>query len=143
MAKSAATASSRYRVRAIRSGDWWAIEFPDVDDRIHSQARRLEQVPAMAADAITMWYADEDERRVSPDDIDVQAVLPDELEEVLRRARLEREHAAAAAATAAAAFSDAVTAVTNAGLPTRDAGHLLGVSHQYAAKVGAAAKART
>ncbi len=123
----------RYRVQAIRSGGWWAIEFSDVDDRIHSQARRLEQVPEMAADAIA-FSLDVD---VSPDDIDVETVLPDELEDVVRRARNERAHAADAADSASAALGAAVAAGVRAGLPTRDVGALLGVSHQYVARVGA------
>ena len=39
----------RYRVEVARSGSWWAIEFPD-HPRVHSQARRIDQVRTMAAD---------------------------------------------------------------------------------------------
>ena len=61
----------RYRVRARRVDGWWALDF-DVDRRIHSQVRRLDQSADAAADAITLWFADEDGRQVSADDVDVE-----------------------------------------------------------------------
>lgn len=36
---------------ATRSGHWWAIEVPEVEG-VFTQTRRLEQVPAMVADAV-------------------------------------------------------------------------------------------
>jgi len=39
---------------ACRSGRWWAVEIFDVPEvgALHTQARRLDQIPAMAADAV-------------------------------------------------------------------------------------------
>jgi hypothetical protein len=37
--------------QARRTGDWWAVEVPEVDD-VFTQANRLDQVPAMVADAV-------------------------------------------------------------------------------------------
>ncbi len=42
-----------YRVRAVRSGSWWAITVPELPG-VFSQARRLDQVEAMAREAIAM-----------------------------------------------------------------------------------------
>lgn len=41
-----------YRASAIRSGDWWAIEVPDV--AVHTQAKRLDQAANMAREAIAL-----------------------------------------------------------------------------------------
>ena len=35
---------------AVRSGDWWSVEVPEVDG-LFTQAKRLDQIPAMVADA--------------------------------------------------------------------------------------------
>ena len=41
------------KVRAIaeRSGAWWSVSTPDIDG-LFTQTRRLDQVPAMVADAV-------------------------------------------------------------------------------------------
>ena len=35
---------------AVRSGDWWSVDVPEVDG-LFTQARRLDRIPAMVADA--------------------------------------------------------------------------------------------
>lgn len=35
---------------AVRSGDWWSVDVPEVDG-LFTQAKRLDQIPAMVADA--------------------------------------------------------------------------------------------
>ncbi|WP_204282714.1 hypothetical protein [Goekera deserti] len=35
------------------SGDWWAVSVPEVDGAF-TQAKRLDQVPAMVADAVAL-----------------------------------------------------------------------------------------
>ena len=42
-----------YRVRAVRSGGWWAITVPELPG-VFSQARRLDQVETMAREAIAL-----------------------------------------------------------------------------------------
>ena len=42
-----------YRVRAVRSGGWWAITVPELPG-VFSQARRFDQVEAMAREAIAL-----------------------------------------------------------------------------------------
>ena len=51
-----------------RSGRWWAIEVPGVDGSIHTQARRLDEVEAMAHDAIALTLD------VPPQSFDVEVV---------------------------------------------------------------------
>lgn len=68
-----------------RSGDWWAIEVPEVAG-VFTQAKRLEQVPAMAADAVAVAVAvmldiDPDQVNVTMD-IDVPDAIAAELAEL-------------------------------------------------------------
>jgi hypothetical protein len=46
---------SEMQVTAIArgSGDWWAVEVPEVDGAF-TQAKRLDQVPEMVADAVSL-----------------------------------------------------------------------------------------
>ncbi|WP_415395536.1 hypothetical protein ACMTN4_10105 [Rhodococcus globerulus] len=37
--------------KVTKSGDWWAVEVPEVDGAF-TQARRLDQIPGMVADAV-------------------------------------------------------------------------------------------
>jgi predicted RNase H-like HicB family nuclease len=56
---------------ARRAGDWWAVEVPEVED-VFTQAARLDQVPAMVADAVrTMLELDD----AAPVEVDVQTDL--------------------------------------------------------------------
>jgi predicted RNase H-like HicB family nuclease len=48
---------------AHRSGDWWAIEVPEVRG-VHTQVKRLDQAAAMAADAVALML------EIDPADID-------------------------------------------------------------------------
>ena len=42
-----------FRVRAVRSGSWWAITVPELPG-VFSQAKRLDQVETMAREAVSM-----------------------------------------------------------------------------------------
>jgi predicted RNase H-like HicB family nuclease len=115
-----------YTARCRRSGAWWAIDVPELRG-VYSQARRLDQVEAMARDAIALLLD------VSGDSFDVilQPVLPEELKSDLEAAKTARSRADDAGREA----QDAVRRVTRRlheelGLAMRDAGAILGVSHQ-------------
>lgn len=129
---------AKHRVHVIRSGSWWAIEFPDVDERIHSQAKRLDLVPAMAAEAISLWRADEG-ADVDPEDIEVVPILEGELNAMVTAARASREQAETLADEARHVMAAAAARAKAAGLTVRDVGELLGVSYQYAARLMQAA----
>jgi len=117
-----------YTATATRSGSWWAIQVEELDG-VWTQARRLDQVEAMARDAIALLL------EVPEDsfDVAVRVELPDEI-----RTAIEELHAAKANAEAASAEASQVaqrvvqTLHNNARLPLRDIGQVLGVSYQRA-----------
>ena len=117
-----------YIARAVRSGDWWAIEVPELAG-VFSQARRLDQVETMARDAIALTLD------VAPDsfDVTVEPVLPTALQQVVDAVRASREEAELAATIATLRAKMAVLLLHDEEhLPLRDIGRVLGVSHQRA-----------
>ena len=58
-----------YTAVARRAGDWWAISVPELKG-VHTQARRLSRVEAMARDAIALMLD------VPPDLLEPLAHLP-------------------------------------------------------------------
>ena len=130
MAKRRSTAPS-YRVDVVRSGNWWTIEIPDLPGAF-SQARRLDQVEDMAREVIALM-TDVDERDI--DSLEVHVEPPAEVGELLAAL----EDSVVAAKDAKAAEADIRRAVAErlraAGLPTRDVGALIGVSHQRVSQI--------
>ena len=117
-----------YTARSTRSGDWWAVEIEELDG-VFTQARRLDQVEAMARDAIALTL-DEDP---SSFDVVIRPVLPPNAEAVLNRMRRSRETAELTAQLAALEAKMAVVMLhEQQRLPLRDIGRVLGVSHQRA-----------
>ena len=120
-----------YTARCQHSGDWWAISVPELKG-VNTQARRLEKAEAMARDAIALFLdvpTDSFEIRVEP-------ILPSELQKKVGRARKVRGEAEvmqAEAATVSAAV--AADLVHGAHLTVRDAGRVLGLSHQRIAQL--------
>lgn len=115
-----------YTAVCRRVGDWWAIDVPQIRG-VHTQARRLDQVEAMARDAISLL------RDVPADgfDVTVEPHLDEEAEQTVaastdatRRARQATEEARRLQREAA------TTLLTTCGLTVRDAGVLLHVSPQ-------------
>ena len=118
-----------YDVQARRSGDWWAIEvvsgLPE-DVLGVSQARRLNKVPTVARRLISeLLEVDIKEVRV-----DIKVSMPGELEAVLDRARQAAVTEDEARTAASRARCDAAAALLGANLTMREAGQVLGVSHQ-------------
>ncbi|MBK5256439.1 MAG: hypothetical protein JJE39_10435 [Vicinamibacteria bacterium] len=122
-----------YKVQVTRSGKWWAISTPGEKAKIHTQARRLDQVAEVAADALALWYADEDGRSVSASDIEVNVQIGKELDRMLARAKKRNDQAERSRDEARGAIREAVRAAREAGMSVRDVGKLLGVSFQRAA----------
>jgi len=114
---------------------WWAIRVPGVRG-VYSQARRLDRVEYMARDAIAlMLEVPEDSFRVV-----VKPDLGSELDAAVSRARKARERADRAQREAAEAATVAVTSLLALGLSMREAGQILGLSHQRVAQIAAAAR---
>ncbi len=130
MARQGKTARS-YRVDVVRSGNWWAIEIPDLPGAF-SQARRLDQVEDMACEVIALMTAI-DESEVG--DLDVHVEPPAVVRDLI--ATLEESVAAAKDAKATEAETRRAVAekLRQAGLPTRDVGALIGVSHQRVSQI--------
>jgi predicted RNase H-like HicB family nuclease len=115
-----------YTARCQRSGDWWAISIPELRG-VHTQARRLEKAEAMARDAIALFLD------VPSDsfDVRVEPVLPGDLQKRVSRLRKVRSEAEALQREAAMASAEvAADLVRIAHLTVRDAGRVLGLSHQ-------------
>ena len=121
-----------YRVTAVRSGRWWAIEVPDLRG-IHSQARRLDQVEAMAREAIALILAvPEDSFDVSiQTDLASLGALQASIEEALKA----REAAELAQDRASTTMRHAVGEIRSSGYTSRDAGVLLGLSNQRISQI--------
>lgn len=111
--------------KATRSGDWWAIEVPEVPGAF-TQAKRLDQVAAMVRDAVSL-LEDVDQDSV---EVDVDPVLDDATAEELAAARGKREQAALLERQASESITNLAHRMTKAGLTLRDIGVVLGVSHQ-------------
>lgn len=119
-----------YVAEARRSGRWWAIEVPELKG-VFSQARRLADVEPMAREAIALMLD------LSPRSFDVvvQPVLGDRLEAIVREARQARVTAQVAQLEAVQRSAQALHALERSSIPLRDAGELLGMSHQRAAQI--------
>ena len=120
-----------YRVEAVRSGDWWAITVPDLRGAF-SQAKRLNRVEATAREAIAMML-DIEESEVGS--IDVQVQPPNEVVGLLDELHHSVSVAEEASLAAARARREAAKLLSDAGLPMRDIGQLLGISHQRVSQI--------
>jgi predicted RNase H-like HicB family nuclease len=122
----------KYRVKAVRSGRWWAIEVPELDG-VYSQARRLDQVELMAREAIALML---DVPEGSFDlTIEVDRASLGDLRTVVEDALRARQAAEQAQDRASAAMRHAVGEIRSAGYTARDAGMLLGVSNQRISQI--------
>jgi len=127
-----------YTARCQRSGDWWAISVPELRG-VHTQARRLEKAEATVRDAIALFLdvpSDSFEVRIEP-------VLPRDLQGKVGRARKVRGQAEVLQREAAIASAQvAADLVHTAHLTVRDAGRVLGLSHQRITQLLKAASAK-
>lgn len=120
-----------YRVRARRSGTWWALDTRDVRG-FASQARRLDRAEAAARDAIRLLTD-------MPDDafeIEIHPDLGDEIAVGIARLGAARTEARDLRARIARLQGDLAAELADRhGLPVRDIGVLLGISHQRVAQI--------
>lgn len=123
--------SPGYRVEAERSGDWWAITVPSLSG-LFSQAKRLDQVEATAREAIAMML-DIDESSVGP--VEVTATPPASVVDLIEELKKSVAIATEASTAAAAARREVAQLLHDEGLPLRDVGELLGLSHQRVSQI--------
>ncbi len=123
--------STTYRIEAVRSGDWWAITVPELDG-VFSQAKRLDQVEANAREAIAMMLD------IEPDevgDLEVQVTPPATVAELLEALTISVADAEEASERVARIRREAAQALRDEGLPMRDVGELIGISHQRVSQI--------
>ena len=126
-----------YTAIAERSGKWWAVELPEVPGG-YTQGRNLKEAAEMAREAVALLL-DLPEEEI---EIDLQPKLPEGTIAALsdfRARRLQREEAEEAERDAQVA---AAQALTDAGLSVRDAGVVLGISHQRVAQLAPSSRSR-
>lgn len=119
-----------YAVEARRVGGWWAIDVPKVRGG-HTQVRRLQQAETAAREAIALLL----EGDPAAIEVKLQVVLAPQTQETLDEVRRVRAAAAEAERDAAAVTRQAVGRLLASGLSMRDAGTLLGLSHQRVAQL--------
>jgi predicted RNase H-like HicB family nuclease len=124
-------AKKTYSAKALRSGNWWAITISELKG-VHSQARRLDQAEPMAREAISLFLdvpADSFDVRVEPS-------LPPDVQAEVERARSVRGQADELQREATSATTHAARQlVVGVHLTVREAGQILGVSHQRVAQL--------
>lgn len=115
-----------YTAEVERDGRFWLVWVPEIERA--TQARNLREVEPMARDLVAMML------EVAPDsfDLEIRIKLPEDAAEHLRAAERLREESARANSAAAEEARAAAQALADAGLPLRDIGIALGVSHQRA-----------
>jgi predicted RNase H-like HicB family nuclease len=118
-----------YTIVARRSGDWWALEVPELE-RVFSQTRRLDQAPFAIQEVL------EGVHDIAPGTYDLMLTADlAGLNEFIERAKQTSKEAQAAAAKAREAQQSAIAQLREFGLPQRDVGEILGLSHQRVAQI--------
>jgi predicted RNase H-like HicB family nuclease len=115
---------SAYRVTARRSGDWWALEVPDLPG-VHSQTKRLDRAAGEAREAISLMLDVE----ADSIEVEVEAEIPPEAREALQAVARAHKAAETAALQEREAMVRAASVLTQR-LSQRDAGEMMGVSFQ-------------
>lgn len=121
---------SRYTVSAERHRDWWAITVDELRG-VFSQARRLTQVESMARDAIALFL----EVPADSFDLSVREKLTPDAERLVAAVKEARAAAIAHQEVASERSRAAARTLTEQGLPQRDIGRLLDLSHQRVAQL--------
>lgn len=128
-----------YRVNAEWDDTgWWVVTVPDVPGAI-TQCRRLDQVPADAAEVIEIQTG----QAVDPAEIDVHPCLPGEAGEAAAEARRLRAEAQSLREQAEERTQSAVDLLVQRGFPLRDVGSLTGITFQRAQQLTAKRRPRT
>lgn len=112
---------------ATRTEGWWAVSVPEVDG-LYTQTRRLDQIPAMVRDALSLFP----ELSIDASQAEITVVPtggPGSVADETRALRLAAEKAQTEASTA---MRSSALSLKEDGLSYRDIGTLLGVSHQRA-----------
>jgi predicted RNase H-like HicB family nuclease len=125
-----AVSQGRYTVVYERdeSGAWNA-HVPEVPG-CHTYGRSLRQARERIREALGLWVDDADQAELVPD-----IRLPRKAQTAVRRAKSARTLVARHQQQAAEAADQAVRCLAELGLSVRDAGEVLGISHQRAQQI--------
>ena len=104
---------------------YWNASVPEVPGA-HTFARRLDQIPGLIIEALKLFP----EEVPAQFDVELNPQLPDPMEELVRRTNELREQARRTTEQANEQTRTAAATLRNGGLPMRDVGQLLHVSHQ-------------
>jgi len=115
-----------YHAEVRRSGKYWAVHVREIDR--WTQARHLRELEVMTEDLIELMTG----AKAGTFTVDYDIELPETVRGRLARAEQLRSASAQAQAQAAAEVRAAARELHQGGLPLRDVGHLLGISHQRA-----------
>ena len=116
---------------AQRSGDWWAIEVPEIPG-LFTQTRRLDQIDDMVRDAAKLLG-----HEISQ--VTVQAKLSEQDEQMLRELLAARSEADAAQEKASRLTRGTISALRKQGMTVRDVADVIGLTPQ---RVSALARTR-
>lgn len=118
------------QAEAVKDGQWWVAEF-SLDGRAYgTQARRIDQLQDMVADAAALMSG------ADKDDFDV-AILVDygPYTEAVQQYQEKARDLARAEEETSLASRRAVAALRQAGMSMRDIGTIMGISYQRAAQL--------
>lgn len=129
-----------YTAQVARSEGWWAVTVPEVPG-LFTQVRTLAEVEAMVRDALTLFPEAED----NPAAAEVRIAPLDDAGQAAVRAKRDNDAADKAKVLAARDMAAAAQRLIKEGITYRDAGMLLGVSHQRVQQLvkGAVQQTRT
>lgn len=120
-----------YRIRYERDEDgWWVASVPSVKG-CHTQGRSIAQARERIREALSLFVRDARRAR-----FEEAFRLPAGLRQVIARTAAAREQAARQDAVASQLLKDAAKALREQGVSVRDAGQLLGLSHQRINQLG-------
>jgi len=116
-----------YRANVHREGKWWLVEVPAIDGL--TQARRLSEAQLMARELVAVTLG------VPLSEVEVEVGLRaigrlTDLPERVKQIASDRAQARALDARAASSSEQLAKELVEAGVPLRDIGTVLGVSHQ-------------
>jgi predicted RNase H-like HicB family nuclease len=125
------TKPQNYTVEVEREPGWWIIRVPELDD-LTTQARRLAAVERNAREAIAVWLD------LDLDTVEVTPVIhpPPDVVADLDRSKVILDEAAGKQKEAAALAGVAIRRlIDDLGLTLREAGSVVGLSHQRIAQL--------
>ena len=111
-------------VFAKDESNWWLVRVPSIPG-CHTQARTIEQGMRRIAEALELYDVDAKKVRLVR-----EVELPKEAQKAVERTAVARQRAEEEQARAQSALRAAARRLADLGVSLRDAGELLGVSHQ-------------